>query len=282
MEGPIKKRKIKTYSKLLFELVYPYLLNGHYENKWLAFRSLLALNGTCRQLRYFQYLRRVIGYLTPAAMQKMMSDHGFSVYAPFFLWEQALGLRLGHGNVLYVLNSLMDKKDSVFEKNIGIAPFFNLARRLEANGPQKVFLLHAPGTFPELALFCYCVVTCPIEQIEEYDGIEIVPQWKTKKSDKLMIPVKTREVFASKHLLGKLIKMGNSMMPDFEFLHGALEEPSYSLFCQICNTSGRKDRQKPVERLLKFVQAWFPETKHSVGPNDLKRRAYEFEMEFLK
>lgn len=279
MEGPVKKRKhtFVSQNKILFDRVFPWLFYGHYTDRLLAFRTLLALTGTCRQLRYFQLLRRYVAFLTPSILRERLRDHGFPVAAPTTKWIKMLSDRVfGIGNVLYLLEE-SPSAIAPFEKTFRDVSFFNLAKRV---GPdQTSSLIHMPSTFAELALFCYCVVEATDEEVA-YDTIDIVPQWKIKSEDTMKIPVKLRQNFASRFLLSKLSRIGTTAPLDPEFVNGSLGETAFSLFSKMCNTNGRKDKQKPIQRLKSFVQAWFPMTRVSTGPADKKRRAYEFEMEF--
>lgn len=285
MEGPIKKRKVSkaerlevNINKLLFDLVFPWLFFGHYTDKYVAFRTLLALAGTCKQLRYFQNLRRYVAFLAPPMLKERLRYHGFPVGAPTFLWLRHLqDQSFGVGTALYLWEESVCAV-SPFEGTWMDVPFFSLGKCVDPE--NRVSLVHLPATFAELCLFCYCVIQANDDEFKGFDSITIVPQWKAKVTDRIEMQVKLRQNYAARFLLAKLAHIGTTAPIDPEFSRGSLKETAYSLFSRMCNTNGKKDKKKPIERLKEFVQAWYPMTRHSVGPMDLARRAYEFEMVF--
>lgn len=285
MEGPIKKRKfqegerlIVNLDKKLFELVFPWLFFGHYSDRFLAFRTLLALAGTCQQLRYFQNLRRYVAFLAPPIIRERLLDHGFPVPAPTSKWLEVLRSEVfGIGNVLYLWEEALCAVNP-FERSWLNVPFYSLAKVCNPDG--RVSLVHMPSTFGELCLFSYCIIEANNEELAGFDSIFILPLWKTKESDLMEIVVKLRQNYAQRFLLAKLTRIGTTAPIDKEFSAGPLTETAYSLFTKMCNTNGKKDKKRPIERLKQFVQCWYPMTRHSVGPADRERRAYEFEMWF--
>lgn len=287
MEGPIKKRRVLkaerlevNIDKLLFDLVFPWLFFGCYSDRFLAFRTLLALTGTCRQLRYFQNLRRYVAFLAPSIMRERLSDHGFPVPAPTSKWLQALqNGEFGTGTVLYLWEEALCAVNP-FERTWLNVPFYSLAKVCNPNG--RISLVHMPASFGELCLFSYCIIEASNEELLGFDSIAIFPQWKTADPRIIEMEVKLRQNYAKRFLLAKLTRIGTTAPIDKEFTTGALKETAYSLFTKMCNTNGKKDKKKPLERLKQFVESWYPMVRHSVGPADLSRRAYEFDMEFNK
>lgn len=282
MQGPIKKRKVTEekicFDKLLFDLVFPWLFFGHYSDRFLAFRTLLALAGTCQQLRYFQNLRRYVAFLAPPILRDRLLEHGFPVPAPTSKWLQALqSERFGTGNVLYLWDEALCAVNP-FERSWLNVPFYSLGKICGPDG--RTSLVHMPASFGELCLFSYCIMEAKSAELAGFDKIFVLPLWKAKETDTIQVDVKLRKNYAQRFLLAKLMDIGTTAPVDKEFVAGSLKMTAYSLFREMCNTNGRKDKKKPIERLKEFVQCWYPMLRHSVGPQDAERRAYEFEMWF--
>lgn len=282
MRGPIKKRKIEfvntpvQLSKIVFSLVFPWLFPGHWKTKNEGFKTLLRLAGTCRQLRYFQRLRRVIVQLAPHGLMEKLRDHGFPAQFSVNFWMDLIECKSYASSTFYFYP---EHAAGMIPVNFEVATFCDLAKRSVHGRSTLVF--YAPS-FAEMVLFVYAAAVMKDEQLERFDAIEIVFRLKRFCYETISFETKKRQEFVKRQALGALKRVGLMAPRDFEFERGALPETAYSFFCKVCETSGKKDGKKPLERLKAFVDGWYPATANSVGPGDAKKRSYNFAMVFEK
>ena len=282
MQGPLKKRKA-TYvntpdqlSKSIFAIVFPWLYPGFYKTKQDAFRTLMALLGTCRQLRYFQCMRRSAVQLAPHSLHERLRSHGFPAHFSAQFWMDLIRLKPYVSSAFYFYPMDLERKPI----NLQVATFENLAKRTCGTSSSLIFYAQS---FAEAVLFVYAVGAVEMDELNKFHMIEIILEVKKGKYEEIRFTVKNKNSgFIQRYAIGALKRMGAKAERDFEFVHGALPLTAFSFFCTVCETSGRKDKKKPLERLKDFVQGWFPTTAHSVGEGDKARRAYEFEMVFEK
>lgn len=281
MQGPLKKRKA-TYvntpdqlSKSIFAIVFPWLYPGFYKTKQDAFRTLMALLGTCRQLRYFQCMRRSAVQLAPHYLCEKLRSHGFPAHFSAQFWMDLMHIRPYVSSAFYFYPVDLERKPISFQ----VASFENLAKR---TCHDKSFLVFYAPTFAEAVLFTYAVGAVDLTELRKFDAVEILLQIKPGKYEEFTFKTKNKDSFIKRSAIGTLKRIGALAERDFEFVHGGLPLTAYSFFCSVCETSGRKDKKQPLGRLKDFVQGWFPLTAHSVGAGDKARRAYEFEMVFEK
>jgi hypothetical protein len=281
MRGPIKKRKINhvntpdQLTKIIFALVWPWLYPGHWKTKKEGFKTLLALCGTCQQLRYFQRLRRLVVQLAPVEMTERLRDHGFPAHFSVHFWMDLIHSKRISSSTFYFYPDHLRETPVFF----GTATFQNLAKRSTPLGSTLVFF--APS-FAELVLFVYAVAVVDDTELGKFQHVEAYLTIKSGHYENILFTVLKKTDFIQRFAIGHLKHIGLLCERDFTFEKGALQETAYSFFCRVCETNGRKDKKKPIDRLKDFVEGWFPVTPHSVGPNDKKKRAYEFEMDFKK
>jgi len=284
MEGPVKKRKgmmTFAYYRLVFDLVFPWVFYGHYKTKEECFRTYLALAGTCAKLRYFNLLRRYIGWLTPPHLIENISSHGFPCYMPIMSWHSFLmGLPVNEGGaVLHILENVnCSNAVSPFDATLDAVPFINLAKRVR---DDKTILTFCPDSFAEAVLFCYRLTTASDDELAIYTDVEIYPRWKCSPSI-IKLPVKKRKSFAGRYMISKLLKIGTTAPQDYGFLHGQMPFTAFALFMQICNTNGQTDKKKPAERVKQFLKSWYPKHLKAQTATEASERAYDFEIEFEK
>lgn len=282
MEGPVKKRKVvfkntpDQLRKLVFAIVFPWLYPGFYKTKDQAFRTILALLGTCRQLRYFQCMRRSVVQLAPHGFQDRLRSHGFPAHFSAQFWMDLIQLKPYVSSAFYFYPMDLQRKPINFQ----VASFENLAKRTSGTSSSLIFYAQS---FAEAVLFVYSVGAVEMDELKKFQMVEIILEVKPGTYEEIVFTVKNKNNgFIQRRAIGALKRMGAMAERDFEFVHGAVPLTAYSFFCAVCETSGRNDKKKPLERLKDFVQGWFPTTPHSVGENDKARRAYEFEMVFEK
>lgn len=281
MEGRLKKRKIvfnntpDQLHKLVFAIVFPWLYPGLYKTKEQAFRTIMALLGTCRQLRYFQCMRRSAAQLAPSRLHEKLHSHGFPAHFSSQFWMDLIRLKPYVSSAFYFYPMDLQRKPINFQ----VATFENLAKR--TCGTSSSLIFYAPS-FAEAVLFIYAVGAIEMAELNKFGLIEVILEVKPGKYEEIVFSVRNKNMFVSRNAIGALKRMGAMAERDFEFVQGTIPTTAYSFFCSVCETSGRKDRKKPLERLRDFVQGWFPLTAHSVGEQDKARRAYEFEMSFEK
>lgn len=284
MEGPIKKRKVHfppAYRKLIFDLVFPWIFYGYYKTKQECFRTYLALAGTCAQLRYFNLLRRYIGWLTPPHLIENLSSHGFPCYMPIMSWHSFLiGLPVNEGGaVLTILENVNCKTaTSPFDSTLDAVPFINLAKRTREN---KTMLTFCPDSFAEAVLFSYRLSTAADDELAGYTEVEIYPRWKCSPS-MIRIAVRKRKSFAQRYMISNLMKIGVTAPQEFGFVHGQMPITAFSLFFKLCNTNGQTDKKKPSERVKQFLKRWYPKHLTPQTLTEQSERVYFFEMEFEK
>lgn len=281
MQGPVKKRKVvfvntpNQLSKLVFAIVFPWLYPGLYKTKNEAFRTIMALVGTCRQLRYFQCMRRSAVQLAPHNLHEKLRSHGFPAHFSAQFWMDLIRLKPYVSSTFYFYPMDLQRKPINFQ----VATFENLAKR--TSGTSQFLVFYAPS-FAEAVLFVYAVGAVELAELNKFDMVEVLLEVKKGQYEEFAFKVKNKNSFIQRSAIGALKHMGSLAPRDFEFVHGALPWTAYSFFCNVCETSGRKDKKKPLDRLKDFVQGWFPTTAHSIGKKDKARRAYEFEMVFEK
>lgn len=273
---PLKKQPTEPnyYAKQIFELVFPFLFPGQYEwNAPLCFRTYLALAGTCKSLRYFNVLRRWIGFLCPTSLTHRLWSHGYPVCIAFRevpLMQSMVSERLMAIEHFKKIRSPffsylgLEKhfgffsEYSSFHVTLGEIPFFNVFKCEDPGSRTHVgwrtFVYLAP-TFAEAVLFCYAALSHPSDF---NNGYAVLPMWKCKKKDTIHFFDSKKETFLKKKLLGGLKKMGNTAPIEVGFSHGGLPETAYSLFCLLCDTSGSKRSVEPVVRLENFIKAYYP------------------------
>lgn len=298
-----RKKKMETNmtSKLLFKLVLPYLFPGFYgEENFLAFRTFLALAGTCKRLRNWEQIRRWIGYLAPIGARDLMIEHNF----PIRLWLAEL--RQEHGAVtdllhlqkdftgreLIVCSSFMIRQGfefgthgleddyyiphSDFDISISGIPFFNslkvYSKRQFADDESNCLtcMVYLAPSFAEMVLFCYAAMSDRICDDKYY---MCVPLWKAKDGDFVFFSQKKRETYLQKALLGKLRKIGNTAPLDNGFTTGKNPHTAFSYFMEECDTSGSKTHTSPASRLAKFVTTWFKQ--HCFPLTESEKPKYE-------
>lgn len=288
---PVKKKDLvyNAFGKQAFWLVLPFIFPGFYgDDNELAFRTWLGLAGTCRRLRYWEMLRRWIGYVCPKDLGSRIGSHGFPrrllladlrdhyglAVMPMrmsrhfndctFVCFSAYLLDL-HNNRQFEEKALTTKKEdqtpkltSNFSCTVAEVPFFNcitVFARKEGADEKRVLVYLAPS-FAEMVLFCYA---CMADQTE--NNIDqwycCVPMWKRKPGDEILFSRAKRATFLKKSLLGKLRRIGNTAPLDFGFTHGSLSRTAFSHFMESCDTSGSKVHTTPHDRLTSFVKQWF-------------------------
>lgn len=284
---PKKKQPTGTnfYAKQIFELVFPFLFPGHYEFEApLCFRTYLALAGTCRRLRYFNLLRRWIGFLCPTRLTHRLWSHSFPVCIAFrevAILQASVATRLTSLKHFQKIDSpfysylglenhfgALRSEYSSFHITIGEIPFFNVFKCDDPASVTRVgwrtFIYLAP-TFAEAVLFCYACLSHPADF--NY-GYVVLPMWKCKEKDIIHFLDNKKDTFLHKKLLGGLKKMGNTAPIEIGFSHGGLPHTAYSLFCLLCDTSGSKRSVAPTVRLENFVKAYYPKRLMSRNPDD--------------
>lgn len=284
---PVKKKDIvfNAWGKKVFWLVLPFLFPGHYDdNNFEAFRTWLALAGTCRRLRYWELLRRWISYVAPTTrLCFRLCQHGF----PRRLL--LLDLRAYHEEVVAPLKSsrhfddfvfivfasyILDMNNNIFPANVhkeigwrwksdfditlGQIPFFNcMSVKASHDRSHKYVLVYLAPSFAEMVLFCYAAMSDTRDEPEFEEWFLCIPLWKHKVGDEILFAKKKRETYLKKSLLGKLRRIGNTAPLDYGFTNGSLQRTAFSYFMEACDTSGSKSHTTPHNRLTQFVQTWF-------------------------
>lgn len=277
--------------KLLLKLVLPWLFPGHYDCGWQAFRNYLALCHTCCTMRYWNWLRRWIGYLTPLNLRSRMRSHGF--FCPVdnicAFERQVLAIKkkytllpVNEADMMFATGSAAAQWsgmscDSNFERNIGGSPFFNMTYLFPFHVADLPTLCFLAPSFPEMVLFCYNVLAFPPQP---YNYI-VAADWKTGPEPDYLYFSGNDIESSARIILGRLRRFALTAPQDFGFLNGSMPTTAQIWFDLTCNTNRTKNSRTPSERLGDFVRGWFHielflERGWSVTP----KWAYEIEMKF--
>lgn len=287
---PIKKKELESnmFSKKFFWMALGYLFPGFYgDNNFLAFRTWVALAGTCRRLRYWEQLRRWIAYVTPVSFAARMLSHGFprrfllkdlSNFQTMAIQPLIESRHFGQFEYLafssYVLdmhnNGQFNKKienplenhdnlrpRSDFDCTVGQIPFFNcITVWATVRQEKRNVLVYCAPTFAEMVLFCYAAMSdTTAYAIPQW--FCVIPLWKHKAGDTILFSSEKRETFLQKSLLGKLRRIGHRAPQDYGYTNGSLQHTANSYFQELCDTSGSKVHTTPQDRLALFVRRWF-------------------------
>jgi len=277
--------------KLLFQLILPYLFPGLYDCAWLAFRTYLSLSQTCCTMRYWNWLRRWIGYLTPLNLRTKMRSHGFFCPVDNIRAFEREVLRIkksytlmavNEADMLFASGSTAAQWsgmtcDSNFERNIGGSPFYNMTYLFPFHVADLPTLCFLAPSFAEMVLFCYNVIAFPAQT---YNYI-VAAEWKTGVEPSYLYFSGNDIESSSRIILGRLRRFALTAPLDVGFHSGSMPITSQIWFDQTCNTNRTKNSRSPTERLGDFVRGWFhmepfPNRGWSVAP----KWAYEIEMNF--
>ncbi len=291
-----EKLKAVVFGKDIVRLVVPFVFPGCYDRDYfLAFRTFLALCGTCRKLRYWNSLRRWIGWLSPSAVREMLRAHSFPVpmtageYLPvqdhIHRYLEMHGEIPDAARVDFVsrtvsnAQALSNGEQSNFEADFAGIPFFDVIdcyiRSPNAKEERKIVAFRA-STFAELCLFCYAVLSLPISTNKE-DAVIVVCGWKTVDDGVVYVKERGRLYFVEKSLLGRLQKLGWTSPPEIGFQHGSLPMTSFAFFSGLVEKRSRKNKF-PLKRLEQFAHRWFPcELFHD---GEKFKAAYNFDIIF--
>ena len=285
-----KRARSSPDHRIIFQLILPYVFPGAYKSYVVAFKSFLALAGVCAQLRYWNLLRRWIGYLCPADLRSKMKDHSFPVFLGFTgleEFQEKANRILCRDKIIgifspatfasfWVLNGFFQNNQSLeMDYTLGSVPLFNIAQ-CDIEGQGKILIHHA-DTFSEFALFCYVASTCEIP--EDVIGFLAVVSWKTEKYDSIYIEAADRERFAQRTLVGRMKRIGMTAPQEIGFHQGQLPCTSFSWFIQHCDTNGNRKKIAPLQRLSHWAQTWFPMTNRLWSEQDQNDAPYEFHLQ---
>lgn len=277
MDRPLKKQKrldvSSLYSVTIFRLALPFLFPGSYGfNVLQAFRTYLALCGVCAKLRYWNILRRWVGYLCPPRLRAALKSHSFPVTTSLnemnefqlrardLLSEVAPFTNVHQYNFssYWLLNNFFDHEAKrEMDLVIGGIPFFNVVQceTVSRSGKQRIICFLAPS-FAEMVLFCYAA--CLSGQKDLY--YFAVANWKTSsRYESVLIEGKSAERFLNRYLLGRLKRVGLTAPQELGFVAGQLPQTAYSWFSNLCDTNGTRSKMSPKLRLHNFVSSWFPQ-----------------------
>jgi hypothetical protein len=293
---PPKKQNMEQFVinyKVVFQLVLPYVFPGFYADDWkTAFKTYLALMGTCKGLRYWNFLRRWVGWLSDQGVRPLLKSN--SVPVPLSMVEmvdyQCLIGRIVEKHSAWrgiaspcvtsrrLLNHFREGYgDTNFEFSLAGIPFWNLFDIDTEHRDVKTLCFVAP-TFAEMALFCYAAVREPRSR---YSSYLVVPGWVHREKDFFYFEDATKDRFMQKFMLGRLKAIGQVAPPDSGFALKALPNTAYSEFCSICDTSGKRSSSSPLVRLERFVQKWYPLSLWPRTETEKRQDALRFEIKFL-
>lgn len=286
------------FSSTVLKLVLPFLFVGHYDaNVFLCFRTYLALAGVCKKLRYWNHLRRWIGWLCPEELRTKLGSHSFDVPLEWYKYgdlhehmRQELrtnGALDGVLSPLFTNSKVIDSlksgaRQGDFEIDIAGTPFFNCsicyALHPDMATSRKIFCWFAPS-FAELVLICYSIMSQDRTDVYAY---LLMCSWKTDKKGQyacLYFEDSNKEKFLNKFLLGRLKRLGLYAKQEIGFHQGGLPVTSFGWFCKTCDTNGARNGLKALERLHAFVVGWFPTQLFYSTPCKIKF-AYEIPINF--
>lgn len=305
MEGvqrPLKKQRVFQATPLHFQLILPYLFPGYYGKDWrLAFRTALALCGTCVKLRYWNVLRRWVAYLAPDNVKKNLRTHSFPCSATLAEMDatqmrcQRLLEDNGYLNDAFhptftsqiVLNNFWKVNQSnksyqarqQMEIHLGGSSFHGMVRcDVNTHGAVRDRVIHCfpASDFSEMVLFAYAATrdNPPLKNV----AYCLIATWKTQKYEFIYFSEEEKLKFRDRYLLGRLKRIGLTAPQEIGFHHGQLPETSYSWFCRHCDTTGTRNRLSMEERLHNFVSTWFP---NKIRPAENEREFLPYDFAFL-
>jgi hypothetical protein len=282
-----------VHDKRMFLLVLPWLFPGFYgDEPFVAFRTYLALAGTCRQLRYWNFLRRWVGWTSPPHLRARLRSHSFA--CPMTALESfeithrtrmdlAARLNIPLLNITlqsrWILSALCEgvNENSNFELDVFGTPFFNVLD-CEIAVVGRTATCFFANTFAEMVLICYAVCHSAPHPDGNH-GYFIMADWKTPnaKGDSLFFLDSEKGNFLRRFLLGRLMRLGVTAPHEIGFTQGSLETTAFAHFAKTCDTSGRRNHLEPQERLDLFVTQWFPT---ELFPNQLTVYPNSFQIQF--
>lgn len=289
-------------AKTLFKSVLPYLFPGNYDrNYFLAFKTFLALSGTCRKLRYWNSLRRWIGWLSPLSMRGMLRVHSFPVpmtsdeYLP--VQDRVHRYLEMHGEIpdaaridfvsRTVSNAQVTEVEgprSNFEVDFAGIPFFDVIDcyvRSPNKEEERKIIAFRPSTFAELVLFCHAALSAPLSTKKD-DAIIVVCGWKTVDDGVIYIKERDRQNFVKKSVLGRLSKLGTTAPAEIGFERGSLPLTSFSFFLILAEKRSHNNKY-PMTRLEQFAHRWYPYELYpteQLKDNKKFKPAYNFDIIF--
>lgn len=290
-----EKSKAVVHGKDLLRLVLPYVFPGHYERDYLlAFKTFLALSGTCRKLRYWNALRRWIGWLSPLGVRRLLQTHSFPVpmtreeYLP--VQDRIHRYLEMHGEIpdaarvdfmsRIVANAQTVSNESVssnFEADFAGIPFFDVIDcyvRSPNKEEERRIVAFRPSTFAELVLFCYAVLTRPLV---DASAVLIVCGWKTVDDGIMYVKERDRQRFLKNSCLHRLSGMGLTAPTEIGFERGPLPTTAYAFF-EKKSTEGNHKNKYSERRLEEFAHRWYPSELFHDGAKF--KAAYNFDIIF--
>lgn len=290
-----EKSKAVVHGKDLLRLVLPFVFPGHYERDYLlAFRTFLALSGTCRKLRYWNALRRWIGWLSPLGARGMLRAHSFPTplsadeYLP--VQDRVHRYLEMHGGIpdaarvdfisRTVANAqAVSGEQSNFEADFAGIPFFDVIDcyvRSPNKEEERRVVAFRPSTFAELVLFCYAVLSRPISEKKD-DAVIIACGWKTVDDGIVYVKERDRLNFVNKSVLSRLSKLGTTAPPEIGFERGSLPLTAFAFFLTLAEKRSHNNKY-PLTRLEQFVHRWYPSELFHDGAKF--KAAYNFDIIF--
>lgn len=298
---------VRRYPKLLFDLVLPWIFPGSYDDDTnLAFRTYLAMTGVCKRLRYWNFLRRWVGWTSPPHLRDRLRSHSFvcpRVGADYMLTQDRFysilntekllaDVRVPHFASRWLQQAFVHSKpgavevmalqDSEFEMDIGGSPFFDVVEcRCDAKIPSRdrSIFCHTAGSFAEFVLICYAIFVAEPRE-NPFDAYLIVASWKVDqpKHDFVYFVDGEKLRYLERHALGRIKRTGLTAPQDFGFHHGSLPTTAFAWFMRTCDTNGARNKLTPLARLEAFVNGWFQKDFWS---RNTAQKAYELEMNFV-
>lgn len=268
---------------LIVGVLFPGTPEIYGDNHELVLRTYLALNHTCRRFRYWEVLRRWIGYLCRPGKRQTFFLAGFPVrlnglHQPDLQLNSFFDALANEGLLTadiapkfesFALQQSFARtaKKSAFEADIAEIPFFNLARcwLMQNDVHMDSFLCFKAATPPELLLFVYAFFIA--ETMEE--DCFVFPAWKSPEKPYLFFQQKHRKRYLERELIGDLKKVMLYAPQEPGFLHGPLKTTSPAHFFNVVEstrTRGKHGKRSHLQRVEEFVLEWFPTTIYGAHP----------------
>lgn len=252
------------FPQLILQLVLPHIMNllqtppAEPECPSRTFRTYLALNHTCRKLRYWNRLRRWVAWLLPTKLYNRFSLHSIVGCIPL---EELQRVEMKLCNLwvtkerelqqyckIWRIHNYFERIDHYFEGNFRGFGFFNI---FGIKGRDKHTLCFVAPSFAEMVLFCHVIVSASRPGCHSFITM---PGWRCKAGDEIYFTEKGKSIYTNKHLFDDLKRIGITAPIDSGFAIGSLHHTYFSLFCKIDGEHGTKK-----DKLAKFVRLAFPD-----------------------
>lgn len=261
MSQPIQKRRriVSTEIEITseaFKAFLRWILSYDSKERYVIAKKLIRV---CAPLRYYNVLRSIVaieGYQDPD-LNCVQIKGGFpslpiNPYKTETSWEM-IEMSLEHFKIMQPIRqvSFTDFPRWVLLRRYGFANVVELQK-----GNTVMYAYIAPD-FGLMCQFVWAMIFDHQQNGKICDGFLCLPSWNTPSNYGIYCDMEELKNFVKRKLLSNLRKMGEMAPQEYGATSGRFAYTSYAYFVKLCDTSGRRDKLTPMERVRQFLNEWY-------------------------